>query len=130
MKKQSETLIIVNLTAGDGLAKNRWQNFQQELEANHIPYKAEITEYQSHAVELAGQAVKDGFTRIGVFSGDGTLNEVIQGIFHKNQLRNPDLKLIFSPQAAAVILKKNSSKTAIGSSVFRLRIPLQLIFSE
>ncbi|SVD77633.1 uncharacterized protein METZ01_LOCUS430487, partial [marine metagenome] len=46
---ESETFIIVNPTAGDGLAKQRWQRFENELKNNNVRYKAAITEYKNHA---------------------------------------------------------------------------------
>ena len=90
-----ETFIIVNPTAGDGLAQNRWQNFENDLKNNQIPYHAVITEYRNHATEFISEAVSSGYTRFGVFSGDGTLNEVLQGLFKENHIISDDIKLIF-----------------------------------
>ena len=43
-----ETFIIVNPTAGDGQAKKRWQNFENDLKNNQIAYHAVKTEYRNH----------------------------------------------------------------------------------
>ncbi len=40
------------------------------------------TNHKGHATELARQAVEDGFTRVFAMGGDGTVNEVAQGVLH------------------------------------------------
>ena len=101
-----ETFIIVNPTAGDGQAKKRWQNFENDLKNNQIPYHAVITEYKNHATELVSKAVSSGYTRIGVFSGDGTLNEVLQGLFIEDRIKSDDIKLIFFPAGSSCDFEK------------------------
>ena len=101
-----ETLIIVNPAAGDGQAEKRWQDFEKKLNNNHIHYHAIITEYQNHATELISEAISSGYNRIGVFSGDGTLNEVLQGLFKEDQIKSEDLKLIFFPAGSSCDFEK------------------------
>ena len=101
-----EIFIIVNPTAGDGLAKNRWQDFENDLNNNNIRYHAAITEYKNHATELISAAVSSGQHRIGIFSGDGTLNEVLQGIFLNDKVISDNLKLIFFPAGSSCDFEK------------------------
>ena len=103
---KSETFIIVNPTAGDGQAEKRWRDFENDLKNNQIPYQAEITENQNHATELIPEAVSSGYNRIGVFSGDGTLNEVLQGIFKEDRIISDDIKLIFFPAGSSCDFEK------------------------
>jgi diacylglycerol kinase (ATP) len=42
----------------------------------------EYTNHKGHATELARQAVANGFTRVFAMGGDGTVNEVAQGLIH------------------------------------------------
>ena len=103
---KAHTFIIVNPTAGDGQAKKRWQDFENDLKQNQIHYKAIITEYQNHATELVAEAISSGYNRIGVFSGDGTLNEVLQGLFTENSPVLDNIKLIFLPAGSSCDFEK------------------------
>jgi len=102
----TETFIIVNPTAGDGQAEKRWQDFENDLKKNRIHYNAVITQYQNHATELISEAVSSGYNRIGVFSGDGTLNEALQGLFKKDHIISEDVKLIFFPAGSSCDFEK------------------------
>ena len=112
---ESKIFIIVNPTAGEGKAKKIWQNFEYDLKKNNIHHHAVITEYQNHATELISRAVSSGYNRIGVFSGDGTLNEVLQGLFHDGKIISDNLKLIFFPAGSSCDFEKkiNSNKNWI-----------------
>jgi len=103
---ESERFIIVNPTAGDGQAEKRWQVFANELDKNNIQYHAAITEYQNHATELISEAVSSGYDHIGVFSGDGTFNEILQGLFKDDHIISDDLKFIFFPAGSSCDFEK------------------------
>ena len=99
-------LIIVNPTAGDGQAQKRWQDFESQMKQTQIPYQAVITEYQNHAKSIVADAISSGYNRIGVFSGDGTLNEVLQGLYKDDHILSDDLKLIFFPAGSSCDFEK------------------------
>ena len=101
-----KTLIIVNPAAGDGKAEKRWQEFESQLKQTQIPYQAVITEYQNHATSIVADAISSGYNRIGVFSGDGTLNEVLQGLYKDDHILSDDLKLIFFPAGSSCDFEK------------------------
>jgi len=108
---KSKIYIIVNPTAGDGQAKKRWQKFENDLINNQISYYAKETECQNHATELVSEAVASGYNRIGVFSGDGTLNEVLQGIYKDDKIISDELKLIFFPAGSSCDFEKKFINT-------------------
>lgn len=51
---------------------------------NEDEYKVVFTERAGHATELAKQAAEDGYIVAVAVGGDGTVNEVAQGITHTN----------------------------------------------
>jgi len=81
---QTKVCVIVNPVAGHGRAPRVWQRVEplaRKLSAElDIPYSVHFTEKPRHAEELARQAVERGFDRIAVIGGDGTLNEVGNGL--------------------------------------------------
>lgn len=95
MRELKDTFIICNPLAGGGLASKRWNRFSSLLQEEGIRVNYEFTQYPGHATELAEGAVKKSYTRIAVFGGDGTFNEVIQGVVRNDQLVSPELVLIF-----------------------------------
>tara|TARA_B100000315_G_C14595477_1_gene598846 strand:- start:13164 stop:14162 length:999 start_codon:yes stop_codon:yes gene_type:complete len=103
---ENKAFIIVNPEAGDGLAAKRWKKFQFQLIEKNIPFEFCFTEYRDHATEIVKGAVQKGFTRIGTFGGDGTVNEVLQGIFENDEAISPELKLIYFPAGSSCDFEK------------------------
>jgi diacylglycerol kinase family enzyme len=89
------TFIICNPEAGGGLARKKWKEFQSQLEANHIQFEHQFTEYPEHAIEISSSLLEKGYRRIAVFGGDGTLNEVLQGVLTEDVVKSPELELVF-----------------------------------
>ena len=75
--------IIVNNGAGTGSAVAVWKETKEYLQENEISYNAYLTRYEKHAVKLAGQIcgkIPEGPIYLLVVGGDGTINEVLNGI--------------------------------------------------
>lgn len=73
---------IVNQRSRSGKGAKIWKETEQVLQQRHIPYRAWTTEYEGHARELAQKICKQKDTEISLVAvgGDGTANEVINGI--------------------------------------------------
>lgn len=72
--------VILNPYAGRWKALKRKQEVESALKAAGIDYELIITERPRHAIDLARQAALEGFNPIIAAGGDGTSNEVINGI--------------------------------------------------
>jgi YegS/Rv2252/BmrU family lipid kinase len=74
------TAAIVNPRAGSGAARRRWPRAARLLEERLGPVKACFTQGPGHATALARELADAGCDLLIVAGGDGTLNEVVNGI--------------------------------------------------
>src|ERR1039457_2875928 len=72
--------VIVNLYAGAGAARRRWPAVARLLAERLGPLAAHFTEGPGHATLLAHQLAGAGFDPLIAAGGDGTWNEVVNGI--------------------------------------------------
>lgn len=77
MKK---VIVILNPHAGKMKSKNALFNIVDSLCADNWNVTVQTTQYRGHAAELSANAKNDGYNMIVCCGGDGTLNEVIDGI--------------------------------------------------
>lgn len=73
--------LIINPTAGTRRLHNEWTAIRSDLKRAELDYTQFRTEYPGHAISLARHLVEQGFRNIIVVGGDGTLNEVVNGIY-------------------------------------------------
>lgn len=74
---------IVNPNARSGLGKETWAIIEPVLVERNIDYQIYETKYQRHATAITRKiTAKEGPHNIVVLGGDGTVNEVVNGISH------------------------------------------------
>ncbi len=73
---------IVNKAGGSGNARKTWRQVAKLMDEKGIEYKAFATEYPGHATEIAKRisTLREKDIRLIVVGGDGTINEVLNGI--------------------------------------------------
>lgn len=72
--------IIANPVAGGGNGRKAIPQIQQIASRYDLDYDLAISEGHWHAVELTRQAAEDGYEIVVAAGGDGTINEVINGL--------------------------------------------------
>jgi diacylglycerol kinase (ATP) len=75
-----KALVIFNPQAGRGRAHRRTRHLLEALEAASLPYEIVISEERGHAIELSRRAVLAGRQLVVAAGGDGTINEVVNGL--------------------------------------------------
>ena len=73
--------VILNPHAGGGKGSHDQKKIEQLLTKSGIRYKLAISQFPGHAIEMTRELVNKGETHLIVAGGDGTLNEVVNGIF-------------------------------------------------
>ncbi len=84
--------LIVNLTAGGGKPHKHLNTVLKHLKENGLNFKVYTTSHQGEAVELAQKAADNGAELIVSVGGDGTVNEIVNGIMKSKN--NPSLGII------------------------------------
>ena len=77
-------LMIVNPNAGVKKGARQWPHILEYLQAEEIPFHHRMTRKRGDAIVYAQEAVKQGYRRIAVVGGDGTLNEVLNGLYNQS----------------------------------------------
>jgi YegS/Rv2252/BmrU family lipid kinase len=72
--------VIVNPVAGANSTRRKWLRISQLLKRVGLSFDYEYTEGVGHAIELARAAASDGYQYLVAVGGDGTVNEVANGI--------------------------------------------------
>ena len=76
-----KTAVIINPAAGGGRARRMLDLLDRQLSRAWGAVTMASTDSIANATELAGGFIRDGFGRIVVVGGDGTLNETVNGFF-------------------------------------------------
>lgn len=73
---------IVNVNSKSGKGLHTWIEVKEELDKRHIEYLCYFTKYIGHAKELAAEVCNKnkGIKTIIVLGGDGTMDEVVNGV--------------------------------------------------
>jgi YegS/Rv2252/BmrU family lipid kinase len=87
-------LIIVNPKSASGATQTRWARIASDWASHYGAFNVDFTEHRGHGVELARQAAEAGRKFIVACGGDGTINEVVNGIM----LSGADAELGILPQ--------------------------------
>lgn len=102
-----ETKAIVNPVAGSHSLTREWERVRNRIKQAGLVFDTEFTQYPGHAAEIARQSIKNGYDCLLAVGGDGTINEVANGILFSE---NPDNTVLGVVQAGTA----NAFKLSLG----------------
>lgn len=97
MSESSRWFVIVNPTSGGGRARRRWPQLAAALARHGIQYDHANTLRVGHAAQLARRAIADGYRRLLVLGGDGSFNELVNGLFAQHEIPLEQLLAAVAP---------------------------------
>lgn len=91
-------LVVVNPMASVGKSGKDWPLIKQTLINEGIEFDDVMTEYPRHAIEIVRNAiVEKGYRKFISVGGDGTNNEVINGIFTQDAVPTTEITMATMP---------------------------------
>jgi YegS/Rv2252/BmrU family lipid kinase len=73
-------LVIVNPKSASGATRDRWSSITSDIRTHFGPFNVAFTKSRGHGSELSKHAAENGRKLIIACGGDGTINEVANGI--------------------------------------------------
>lgn len=83
-------VLIVNRRAGRGVVSKSMPVVEANLKEREIPYEVHYTEDRGHATEIARAALKKDKRFLVAVGGDGTVHEVVNGMFENGEKIVPE----------------------------------------
>ncbi|MBQ5679528.1 MAG: diacylglycerol kinase family lipid kinase [Rikenellaceae bacterium] len=93
MAVEGKWFTIVNPVAGQGRALDDLPIISRLLREYKIDCEMVFTERKHHATQLTVEAVRAGYRRVIVVGGDGTLHDVINGIFIQKEVPTTEVQV-------------------------------------
>jgi YegS/Rv2252/BmrU family lipid kinase len=92
-----EWFAIVNPNAGNGKGRKDWNRISDILVKNDISFNVKITQRKGQATEFTRELIAGGGRKILCIGGDGTLNEIVNGIFTQDHCPATEIILSLIP---------------------------------
>lgn len=97
METTDKWLVIVNPNAGVKKGMRDWPAILELLRREKFDFTHLITLHRNHADHLTVQYIAGGYRNIIVVGGDGTMNEVVNGIFTQTSCPSHEITLGMIP---------------------------------
>jgi len=86
--------VIVNPAAGAGKTARLWPQIMDLFRVQGLKFEHDITEAPGHAIELAREAACNGYNMVVSVGGDGTINEIVNGIYASGNIKDALLGIV------------------------------------
>ena len=113
--KGTKWFVVVNPISGSGKGLDDFPLISKLLRDNGIKCEAVFTEHKHHATELTVSAINSGYRNIIVAGGDGTLHEVINGLFIQKCVDTSEVTKVHNIEKAAAQTPENMEPGAFTS---------------
>jgi len=108
--------VVVNPVAGGGLVGREWPRIERKLREVGLMFDHEFTRSSGHATEIAKEAANTGYRCLVAVGGDGTVNEVANGILCSAHSANIILGIVSSGTACSFVRSLGIVQDYSGSS--------------
>ena len=89
--------VIHNPKSCSGKGAKHWPEIERLLQSAAVEFEVLQTDYAGHAILLAKDAIAGGARHLIAVGGDGTVNEVLNGIFQQSDVPSTEIVLTQIP---------------------------------
>ncbi len=118
--------LIVNPAAGAGRTAKKWPQIMSLLKSIGLRFEHDVTEAPRHAIELAKSAAKRGYELVVSVGGDGTINEIVNGLYDAGNIKDVMLGII-STGTGSDYIRTTGTPRNTREACQRLLIPQKLL---
>ena len=93
MSKPGKIAAVINPQSAGGKTARHWPQLAQLLESRLGPIVTRFTGEQGAGIAITRSLLHEGFDLVVAVGGDGTINEVANGFFHRDRLVRPEAAL-------------------------------------
>ena len=97
MRRDVRTLVVLNPAAAGGRVERQADAVAEAFRSAGVRVELVRTQRPGHATALVSSALQDGYDQIVAVGGDGTLNEVLNGMYAGKQPRRSEASLAVLP---------------------------------
>jgi len=87
-------LVIVNPKSAAGSTKGKWAEIASDLRTHFGPFNVAFTKRHGDGIELAKRGIENGRRFIIACGGDGTINEVANGILETREADDVEMGIL------------------------------------
>jgi len=107
--------VIVNPIAGGHSVSGEWPRISRQLRNINLTFDHEFTQGPGHAIKIAKQAADSGYHYLIAVGGDGTVNEVVNGILCSANSEKVILGIVSSGTACGFARSLNISQDCVSA---------------
>jgi len=100
--------VIVNPASGRGITLKKLPAIEKSLQKHNLYYKIFISNARGHIVQIAKAEINNGYRNFVVVGGDGTLHELVNGIFSHKKIDTKSITIGVIPVGTGNDWAKNN----------------------